>query len=571
MAITYFLGPQFKWYFNDAEGRPAADGTMETFDSSDHVTPKPIYSSPAGPGTEWPNPMILDGSGGTKVPMYWEDDGVGGKYYVVVKDASGRLITTIDNYPILPSAGGGGPAIDFVFDVKNEIVNGNFHFVNNQVFGGVPNLGESVLNPINPVAEGFTAIAPGGGSIKSLRTSGHYTDGSIIDSSNKITSADVRTGWLFFKNTGGGLDDTISFDVPAPGVGHPSDPGDNAPRYFEYSSVNALASTDLDLTYIVGDVRAYSGQTVEVSFDAFGSVASVPTSFVVDQNFGSGGTPSSIVLTPTAFTFPTGIWSRLNFTVNIPSIVGKTIGDDLNDTLRFRWKIPGNNTTTFKLTNLQVVLQEPAAPKKIDFIYENYNVTAAKVLAELIHGHLPKTGDTKFSIDANPTQGWIVISDVGTTLGNDASGATWKGEALRNLFNLVWNSYSDANATVVPGPRGASADADFDANKTIFFPAYVDRVVAGVNTSRVNIQTKEGAFTHILTVPEIPPHAHNYSGTLITSPVPPPFEFVFGAVPSAANRKIDPIGALFTTFNAGGGAAHNITQPTSYMYLHVKL
>lgn len=73
--------------------------------------------------------------------------------------------------------------------------------------------------------------------------------------------------------------------------------------------------------------------------------------------------------------------------------------------------------------------------------------------------------------------GWVLGS--GKTIGSAASGATERANAdTVNLFTLLWNSMADAEAPV-SGGRGASAAADFAANKTIVVPDLRGRSIFG--------------------------------------------------------------------------------------------
>lgn len=67
----------------------------------------------------------------------------------------------------------------------------------------------------------------------------------------------------------------------------------------------------------------------------------------------------------------------------------------------------------------------------------------------------------------------------GRTIGNATSGATERANAdTVTLYTLLWNSMADAQAPVSTG-RGASAAADYAANKTITVPDLRGRVTAG--------------------------------------------------------------------------------------------
>ena len=77
--------------------------------------------------------------------------------------------------------------------------------------------------------------------------------------------------------------------------------------------------------------------------------------------------------------------------------------------------------------------------------------------------------------------GWVLAT--GGTIGNASSGATARANSdTQNLFILLWNAISNTYAAV-SGGRGASAAADFAANKTITLPDLRGRVSAGLNGS----------------------------------------------------------------------------------------
>jgi hypothetical protein len=75
----------------------------------------------------------------------------------------------------------------------------------------------------------------------------------------------------------------------------------------------------------IEDVRTFAGQTITISFWAKAGSGTPKISAAVTQIFGSGG--SSVVITPasSAPTITTS-WARYSFTINVPSISGKTIG-----------------------------------------------------------------------------------------------------------------------------------------------------------------------------------------------------------------------------------------------------
>lgn len=81
----------------------------------------------------------------------------------------------------------------------------------------------------------------------------------------------------------------------------------------------------------------------------------------------------------------------------------------------------------------------------------------------------PYVGDTA-------PAGWLLLN--GDTIGSALSGATQADAANEDLFKLYWNSMLDAQAPVSTG-RGVSAQADWDADKTLTIPDARGRQLIG--------------------------------------------------------------------------------------------
>jgi len=87
------------------------------------------------------------------------------------------------------------------------------------------------------------------------------------------------------------------------------------------------------------------------------------------------------------------------------------------------------------------------------------------------------TGTVSDYIGSTAPSGWLFLD--GRTIGSASSGATNRANAdTQALYELLWNSMANAEAPVSSG-RGASAAADFAANKTITIPDARGRVIAG--------------------------------------------------------------------------------------------
>lgn len=87
------------------------------------------------------------------------------------------------------------------------------------------------------------------------------------------------------------------------------------------------------------------------------------------------------------------------------------------------------------------------------------------------------TGDLKVKYGTGVLTGFVRAN--GRTLGSATSGAAERANAdCQTLFEYLWTA--DANLTVSTG-RGASANADWVANKTIVLPDWRGRVLAGLD------------------------------------------------------------------------------------------
>jgi hypothetical protein len=111
-------------------------------------------------------------------------------------------------------------------------------------------------------------------------------------------------------------------------------------------------------------------------------------------------------------------------------------------------------------------------------------VTAAKIDESV--GYMT-TGDVKLTLKTAADTGWVLMND--GSIGNASSGATTRASAdTEDLFTLLWTNTANAQCPVSSG-RGASAAADFAANKTITLPRALGRALA---TYGAGSQTETG-------------------------------------------------------------------------------
>lgn len=103
-------------------------------------------------------------------------------------------------------------------------------------------------------------------------------------------------------------------------------------EYAEYGLQCVVAGTSGGLTQMLQyteDAHRTSNKTVVLSFYAKGSVA-LNVGAYMQQNFGSGGSPSAAVVFGTQSVSITTSWARYSMTFSVPSIAGKTFGTTAN-------------------------------------------------------------------------------------------------------------------------------------------------------------------------------------------------------------------------------------------------
>jgi len=182
---------------------------------------------------------------------------------------------------------------------------------------------------------------------------------------------------------------------------------------------------------------------------------------------------------------------------------------------------------------------------------------------EIINGF--DTGDYKVSFGTAEKAGYVRCN--GNSIGNASSSATERANAdTEALFSLLWGD----NSLVVSGGKGASADADFAANKNITLPDARNNVMAFIdgmgssNTNRLTVAESGvdgkslgaigGEQEHVLSVVELAAHNHEIlDSTSIGSNQDTQF---YG------ERGTSPNGFSSWTQGAGDNEPHNNTQPT---------
>lgn len=113
------------------------------------------------------------------------------------------------------------------------------------------------------------------------------------------------------------------------------------PKYFlRFANTSTGSGTSARIEQHIERVHTLANKTVTVSFWAQSSVSSQVGGVFLTQNFGTGGSPSSSVISATqSFNYPTS-WAFFSFTFVLPSISGATLGSNNNDYLGVTIQMP---------------------------------------------------------------------------------------------------------------------------------------------------------------------------------------------------------------------------------------
>lgn len=534
MAIDtrYMAASDFPSFFIDKDsGLPLAAGTITFFSDINRGIPKPVFQITGSPPDytfiELPNPLTLSavgtivspGPGGVEIIPYFFPYDINGdveNYYYVVQNSGSVLQTSVPNVPGLVSE---SEQLNFD-DFNNMTINGSFYF----------NVG-TTATPINPNG-GLVPLAAG--------------------AYNGLETPDIT----YFGTGTTTANDNITFNKFLPG--QTAIPNQITPIYYlTYNCSNAVVGEPSKFIQIPITAGVKNLEQIEVTFSfAASSSGSNTVAAYIDQNFGSGGTPSATVSTLIGVYSLTPTWTVYKTVFTIPTIGGMTIGTNGDDFIQLKFGLQTNSINNTNITNVQILVGENTVP----FIYETEDMIAAKVFG-------PRSGSISIGMDTF-RPGWVLMND--NTIGNSSSNATGRAaEDTFLLFSKIWNTVSNTYAqlydsTGAPIARGASAAVDYAANNAIALTKALGRVFAGANPAaggglpaRAPGQF-EGEVTHTLTINEMPRHQHTLGGGLVASG---------GALGAFPPPGTGPIG---TTFE-GGGLPHNNVQPTTYMNVLIKL
>mgnify|MGYP000054724843 CR=1 FL=1 len=206
------------------------------------------------------------------------------------------------------------------------------------------------------------------------------------------------------------------------------------------------------------------------------------------------------------------------------------------------------------------------------------------------------TGDFKIRHGTGALTGFVRAN--GRTIGSATSGATERANSdTQSLFEYLWAA--DSNLSVSTG-RGASANADWTANKTIALPDYRGRAIAGLDDmgnsaagrltstyfgsaattlgvangseSRTMLTANLPAYTPAGSVSVLSTPTNVLTGTLTNSQMQTGTTF-FNMITSGTGgaSQITSTGSLTGTAQGGTSTPFALVQPTILVTVYLKL
>lgn len=452
MAISYVLAPMPKWIIIGNDGLTAGGAKLYTRSSTNPDDNKPVYQDSAGT-IPYTNPIVFDANG-VQGPFYWKidtstpTDG----YYLRATDSDDNLLWTVSSY--FPSSSGSGGSSTTYLSLVNLIANNAFidHIADVSPAANVTN---TVIAPSNH--HGFTPDVT-----------------SIIGTYGAL-GPDIR----FIKNNTGLSQDTITFQNFTLGSADLLT-GVTPVQYIRYVSTATGGSGESFKAFqfpICQKVNNLSGQAMTFQFWAKVAATPVTVELFSRQYYSSASTATAESITTRQSvgtkTLSTG-WTLHQIQFTMPSVGGNTIGAPTtnDDAVYLQLGMPLNASCDvwFTLPEFYLGTVSPL----LDFT--TYDVVDSIT-------QTPRTGDIRTSARNSIPGGWIAMND--GSIGNASSGGTTRANAdCFQLFKTLWDSISNSYAPTqdsagTPAARGATALADFEANRRIVLTRAAGRALGG--------------------------------------------------------------------------------------------
>lgn len=524
MTITYVQAFPPKWILINNEGTVAGGAKLYTYDSLTRQ-PRATYQDPAG-SEAFTNPIVFD-LNGTKGPIYWQIDTADPDgYYIEAYDSDGNLLWDADNFPSTGS--GGGSNVTVYIPVQNYITNNQF--INHIDSTASPtNTTNLVIAPsnhkgftpalINPIVPTYGVVGP---DIRFIKKNTTATDQITFPlfalASAPLTSDMTPVDYVRYQCTGAGSNESY--------------------KCFQFP--------------ITQKVKNLSNQAMTFTLWAAVTSDAVDINIYIRQYYGSGTAATADTRTLAGTCSLTTTWTKFPISLTVPDVSGNSIGtpglqtDD--DAVYVQIEMPHNATCDVLFTKPCLFMGAINPDIEFDSYDEIDSIDSTA-----------RCGDIRVSLTSSQPLGWLAMND--TSIGNTGSGATTTGAYTFQLYKTLWDGVSDTYAPVSTG-RGATAQADFLAGKTLTMPLSLGRAMAGAGagaglTART-LGQNAGSQTVTLTGANLP------TGT--------PFNSAGSANVVVNQGTSNNVPSNFSnSYTQGSSSPVTVLPPTTYMNVFIKL
>ena len=221
-------------------------------------------------------------------------------------------------------------------------------------------------------------------------------------------------------------------------IGQTDVPGE--PTYFAEWNITSN-SQNYECVQKIEDVRNFAGGKLTVSFYAKRSSGTTNLAPRVVQYFGTGGSPSGVVATSLGSAPAlTTSWQKFVYTIDVPSIAGKTIGTDNNNSIWISLQISNTATGTIQLAQVQAEPGSTATP----FERRSYGqelMLAQRYYEKHIFDNGNYTNATGFAASSVSYFAYTFQVPKRTTPTYSASG-NWRGQGLTDTVSSASVSFS---------------------------------------------------------------------------------------------------------------------------------
>jgi hypothetical protein len=315
-VFQFFIEPSLQELFRDKDdGTPLAGGEIFFFRDKARTEPKPVYQLTGAPDdpvyVELPNPLPLTGIGstsdgfGSDIKIYYnpfDENGDEDLYFIEVFNSQGVSQFTRESWPQQIDTS----TADSLTFVENFYQNSQFlhHF-------DLPD------NGVIPLAQDTTNLAYG--------------------------------GWVFLLPSGFTSQNTVLFERFPDYVENPT----VSPRYFIRTSTINPNPAELfkDLVWVNNNVNFLAERTVTLQIEGITNNG-FPTNIDIfyEKVYGDGGSPTDTVFVDT-FTIQPTDWDKYTTSFTISDNLGKTIGQNDDDEIRFIVRFPSDAAFDMSLVN----------------------------------------------------------------------------------------------------------------------------------------------------------------------------------------------------------------------------